>query len=395
MTLQEYLDSKNLWNETALAAECVANMVYVKTSVKYPGLVLLHYADEASYSRGWNEFNCMCRGAILDMRSKQVIAWPFSKFFNLGEHTSTLEAVMAKGEFVATEKLDGSMLILFTYEGKNYFTTKGSFDSDHAEYANSIMPECIKTMTLKPGYTLMFELIAEKFRNVINYKKLGYPDGVYLIGERFPSGEYAKADFMTWWAGQFGLPVFKTLDFTDLKKTVEHCATLPSHEEGYVLAFDNGQFLVKVKGKDYLVAHKIMKGMNYSALIEALKTDKKQEIVMYCPEEYRDEVIAKFDFFEYLISKEYNSIDIAFAMIRERNVSPNRKDFAIRVHTNVLKEYQKFMFKLLDSTPKTEIYKMLCAFIEDKYIKDGQSVKSCQWVTDYLSSNKLEILICQ
>ena len=370
MTLQEYLDANDLWDVTKLGEHCTKNSVYARSSVKYPGLTLLHYMDEASYGKSWNDFNIMCRGSIIDMRSKKVIAWPFNKFFNLGEHTSTVEEVLKKGDFVATEKLDGSMLILFPYEGRNYFTTKGSFDSEHAEYANSIMPEVLKNLKLDENWTFMFELISEKFRNIINYKKRGYSDGVYLIGIRLPDFQLAPSNFIRLWAETNELHSFKTYDFKYLEKVVETCSILPSSEEGYVLRFDNEQFLVKVKGKDYVIAHKILKGMNDSAIVESMELDKTLEIITYCPEEYREEVSQRFDFFSDLAKKIYDELDIAFCMAVS-HAGNDRKRFAQTVNGSVKPEYKKFMFKMFDDTPEPDIYKLIYYHIRQHHIKAG------------------------
>jgi len=370
MTLQKHLDENNLWEEGLLAKYCEANQVYVKTSQKYPSLILLHYADEVSYGKTWNTFNRMCRGAILDLKRKRVVAWPFDKFFNLNEHESSNFKNLFGKPFLATEKLDGSMLILFRDPDscKNRFTTKGSFDSEHAEYANSIMPKKLEFLDISQ-ITFMFELIDSKFRNVIDYKKKGYKDGIYLIGARLiESGDLVTNMQLQDLAEHIGIPVYKTFDFNAINQVIDNCENLPATEEGYVLKFDNEQHLVKVKGKDYVIAHRIMKGMNDNALIDALKEDKKREILTNCPEEYREEVEIRFKKVEDLACK---FIKQAFENFHQcKKNFKERKAFALEVNKTVSPALRKFMFVLYDGQDK-RVPNMALELVQKLFIKEG------------------------
>ncbi len=345
--LAQYLDNYKLWDERALAAHCAQHSVYIRKSELYPGLALLHYADGASYGKLWDDFNMMCRGAILDMTNRRVLAWPFNKFFNLGEHESTDPArVAAMGDFVATEKLDGSLLILFNdpNTGKNWFATKGSLVSEHAVYANAMIPETLRDLKLE-DHTYMFELISGKFPNVINYRKRGYTDGVYLIGARnnltgslFRSAElHAVADTLR-------VPRFKRMSFTDLDSAVRWTMGLPGEEEGYVLRFDNEQFLVKVKGLAYIRAHRVIQGMNDSAVLESLFAGKRDVLLSQCPEEYRKDVAARFGVLEKLIAQVEREIRADYAGLG----NTSRKEFAAQVRAGVRADRAKFMFLLRD-----------------------------------------------
>src|SRR5271157_4103147 len=114
MTPQEYFDHNNLWDLEHLKVHAEEKLVWVKTSDRLPGLILLHYKDEAQYDKTWNEFNRMCRGLILDLKNKKIIAHGYNKFHNLSELPETsYENLKNLGEFETSEKLDGSCLLLF------------------------------------------------------------------------------------------------------------------------------------------------------------------------------------------------------------------------------------------------------------------------------------------
>src|SRR5579863_6905467 len=114
ITPQEYFEFHDLYDRTKLLTHCEQNFVRVSEADMFPGLVLLHYSDEAAYEKKWNNFNRMCRGLIVDLYSKKIVAYPHDKFFNVGEVEETNYARLQQlGQFEVSEKLDGSLLILF------------------------------------------------------------------------------------------------------------------------------------------------------------------------------------------------------------------------------------------------------------------------------------------
>ena len=73
------------------------------------GLLLYVYSDRCVYDAAWDEVTIAARGLILDPAARRIVATPFPKFFNLGEGTQTLPDL----PFETTEKLDGSLIIIF------------------------------------------------------------------------------------------------------------------------------------------------------------------------------------------------------------------------------------------------------------------------------------------
>ena len=72
-------------------------------------LYIYNYTQKAQFERFWNETTMQCRGLILDGQRK-IVARPFKKFFNYGEH-ETLS--IPDGPFKVYEKMDGSLGILY------------------------------------------------------------------------------------------------------------------------------------------------------------------------------------------------------------------------------------------------------------------------------------------
>ncbi len=121
-----------------------------------------------------------CRGLILDDLGG-IVARPFLKFFNFGEGGAGIPVVPLAvqqasggggkggsggsggggGEFIAYDKLDGSLGITYFYGGKAYIATRGSFVSEQAQVAtrmlNELYPDAVESMVKWAGkYTFLF-----------------------------------------------------------------------------------------------------------------------------------------------------------------------------------------------------------------------------------------------
>jgi len=69
-------------------------------------LAIYNYTEKAAYDRVWNDVTSQCRGLIIDVATSRVVARPFPKFFNYGEHD---EATLSLDEPVTiTELITGN-----------------------------------------------------------------------------------------------------------------------------------------------------------------------------------------------------------------------------------------------------------------------------------------------
>ena len=89
-------------------------------------IAIYNYSRKVQYEGLWDEVTKICRGLVLD-NDGNVVAKPFGKFFNIEE--GKFEPTE---KFEVWEKMDGSLLIVFWYEGKWIVATRGSFTSDQA-----------------------------------------------------------------------------------------------------------------------------------------------------------------------------------------------------------------------------------------------------------------------
>ena len=347
MTPQEYFDQHNLWDLIKLKEHAQLNSVYVIESNRFPGLAMLHYMDECQYKDIWTEFSLFSRGLLLDIVNKKILHWGLSKFFNMSQREDTkYEILKNKGPFECSEKLDGSLCLLFQDPNTKEFhmSTKGSLDSEHGLYATKIMPEVLKDSKLVDKYSLVFELIAKQFQIVVNYSNKGYEEGLYLTGARDKATNrlLSYAEVLTL-AKELGLPCIKIYSFESLDQLIEKTQNLGILDEGFVLRWEP-DLLVKLKGPKYLEMHRFISNLSDRNILEAVGNNTADELAAICPEEYRDEVLSKIEKFK---NRGANLSKICYTYYMAANKA-NRKEFALWNQKNVEQYLRPFLFQLMD-----------------------------------------------
>lgn len=130
----------------------------------------------------WEEFDGValdCRGLILDDWGN-VVARPYKKFFHLNQDVGPLtireEDLVQNPVEYASEKIDGSLVIIFCYGSKWLAATKCSFDSDQARFAQKILDEHSKHIDIESveqesfmDYTFCCEAVYPANKNIVDY----------------------------------------------------------------------------------------------------------------------------------------------------------------------------------------------------------------------------------
>ena len=127
------------------------NLVYKQIHPTLP-LTIWNYSEKVQYDNLWDDITLQTRGLVTDDKGN-VVARPFKKFFNMeeGKHTPT-------PDFDVYEKMDGSCIILFNYEGEWVFASRGSFTSEQAVKAKELSGN-FNLHKLNKDYTYVFEII--------------------------------------------------------------------------------------------------------------------------------------------------------------------------------------------------------------------------------------------
>ena len=241
------------------------------------GLLLYVYTDRCVYDAAWDEVTVAARGLILDPDARRIVATPFPKFFNLGEGTQTLPDL----PFETTEKVDGSLIIIFHHAGQWRTATKGAFNSWQATWAAEHIAGT-DLAALHPGITYLAEAIHPDNRIVVHYATAE----LVMLAAYQPDGTELSYGDILHVAGALGWRAAQRAAFASMAELVQHAKRLPRSQEGFVLRFANGLRL-KVKGDEYKRIHALISRVTPLAIWEAMAAgDDLGSIRRELPEEF-------------------------------------------------------------------------------------------------------------
>ena len=309
-------------------------------------LSIWNYSPEVQYNQKWDEITLQCRGLVTD-NNGDVIAYPFKKFFNIEEnrHTPT-------ENFEVYEKMDGSLGILFFYEGKWVVATRGSFTSPQSVKARELLDTKYNLESIPKGYTTLFEIIYPENRVVVDY---GDEEKLVVLGmtNRF-NGKELDYESLVNMHSESGIPVVKRYDgikdYSTLKGMIE------SNAEGFVVKFSNGDRM-KIKGEEYLRLHKIMTNVSTTGVWELLSNGGDiNEFLKDVPDEFYKKVKDYADTLKYgyvQVSEHCGKSHYYFryGKYNDREVEPTKKEYAEHVMSNGHPPYRSVMFAMWDGKP--------------------------------------------
>ena len=332
---------------------------------------IYNYTNLAQYSKQWEEDTLNCRGLILDGKGN-VIARPFSKFFNYEEYTeeSNLGALPNYKSFEVTEKLDGSLGILYAMpNGELRIATRGSFESEQSEVATNILyakyNKQLDTFKLLNNFTFLFEIIYPSNRIVVDY---GDKKDLILLAviDRETGKEWTYEELETF-GKRWAIPVVKKYDGIGDFTTIKEDFTI-DNAEGFVVQLDTG-LRVKLKFEEYVRLHRIVTGLNSKSIWDLLRRGEDlEELLHLVPDEFYDwaEKI-KTDF-----ENNYNSIEHSCDVIVKGCKFKDRKEVAQYFLKKEHKMYSGILFTMYDNKSyKESIWKML----KPAYAKPFQEVR--------------------
>jgi len=301
-------------------------------------LYIYNYAPICQYEKIWNEATRACRGLILD-KDMNIVARPFSKFFNYEEHQPH---EIPNEPFEIFEKLDGSLGILYWIGDRPYIATRGSFNSDQAITASLILERYKDSFKhLRKDVTYLFEIIYPANRIVVDY---GDISDIFLIAViDNATGKDISLD---------GLEVpfetnkrVKGWDLTPSDLLKLKTSLYKHRDEGFVVLFKSG-FRVKVKHDEYVRLHRILTGVTSITVWEYLRDGKDfDELLDRVPDEFFNWLNAtRTD-----LSNKYNEI---LSQIHNKYYSLcDRKIYAEKIK-NEPEEIQHLLFSRLNSYSK-------------------------------------------
>ena len=301
----------------------------------YPNLVQLKYSMIGSPMD--NPIVQESRGIILDEHNQwRVVSWPFKKFFNYGEG---LAADIDWNTARVQEKLDGSMMSIYFWDGQWHVASSGLPDASGAvQGTNWTFAELFWNTWKKQGFkmpstasfgtTFIFEIMSPYNRIVVSQAV----SRLALIGTR------------SIWSGAEA-PIRHTIAYNPVREfaltSIEEALLTfekmdPLTQEGYVIV-DSNFNRVKVKHPGYIALHHMKSSFSVKRVVEVIRTGECSEVLSAFPEWKGpfEQVTAAYDALVIQLEQDYEAI---------KDVTP-RKDFALLAQKSI---WPAAHFTLLD-----------------------------------------------
>jgi RNA ligase len=352
-------------------------VVRVQTHPLYPELCVFNYTEVAQFDRIWDSVTNVCRGLIVVLQGPDrklapdcvVLARPFGKFHNLNTEyvpESMEENLPVDAPPLVTEKLDGSMGILYRYADAWWVATRGSFDSDQARWATAWFRQNVgKWVMNEDDATPVFEVIYKQNRIVVDYDF----EGLVLLGVvDNATGRELSRQAVEWIAGDNSARLVPKFD-----KSLAECAKEDKpNEEGYVLTYSNG-VKVKCKFESYVRLHRILTGLNPKSVWEMLSAKQDEGIRVLLSDQQMPETFKVwFSGWVTQLRSRYAEIEKEAKAVFAGKPSGSRKDDAL-YFTKTAKHLTGILFKMLDGKLYDEgIWGMIKPKATDTFKKDGE-----------------------
>lgn len=305
--------------------------ILVKRHPGYPNLVFLKYHQINSPMA--EPIVQECRGLILDESADwAAVSFPFRKFFNAGEgHAAEIDWSTAR----VYEKLDGSLMTLYWYDGAWRVASNGTPDAGGAVCMAGAEPGS-DTRTFAElfwqtwealGYgslektqrhrCYMFELQTDANRVVVPHER----PRLVLIGIRdlVTLEEIHPCEFACDWER------VRWFDLGSVDACIEAAKALnPLKQEGFVVC-DAKFNRLKVKSPQYVALSHMKDSFTERRILEMVRSNESDEFLAYFPE-YRPQYNRVRDAFDRVVSD-------AEGWYEKLKEAPSQKDFALGVQS--------------------------------------------------------------
>lgn len=276
-----------------------------------------------------------CRGLVLNSQSHDLVARSFARFFNWGEVADEMP-LFNFDDFAVQTKEDGSLVLIYNWNGKWQINTRGSFALDNMQFQDFTWREAIlkglgfSDMTdldkhLDPKVSYVGEFCSPWNKIVRTYDD----PQVYLLTAFEGSGELTHDECDAIAADAHMLTRPERHDFTSMEQVQDYLAEMSESDPTYegVVIRDVNNHRWKIKSPTYLGLHK-MRGegdnmFNPKHLIPFIMTGETDELLTYFPE-----VEEKYREYEDQVNEQYADL---LAVMNSVQGIDDQKEFALAV----------------------------------------------------------------
>lgn len=225
-----------------------AELLHIK---EQKGYKVVKYRNKVFFKNLWTPLLQECRGLILDQEDN-IVAWPFTKVFNIGENGTTFPAL----PYELVEKKNGFLgVVSIGTDGELLFSTTGSLESEFVDmwrdyFYKHTTPEGVRDLMMglmgESVISVMFEVCHPNDPHIVKEDH-----GIYLIGARYITGNMADEavlDLLAKSQGTWKRPEhFMCRSQEQVDELLKNC-----QHEGFMIRDVDGNIVAKYKSKNYL-----------------------------------------------------------------------------------------------------------------------------------------------
>lgn len=276
-----------------LALEAISEELGIKVKEYDSGLIVLNYNQVNSPKT--HPVVMECRGLILEYKDSEfkVVCRPFKRFFNHGEAPDTLtDFDFNRAEVM--EKPDGSLIKIYSYNGKWEIATRGTAYAESENYTGGVFREMVLNAFslaeeslnkcaddyLTRECTHLYEFTSPDNRIVTPYDEACM---VYLGSVDNETGEVFECA-----TGLIGnARGADSYPLSSMEECVEASKVLDGLKEGFVVRDLSSGQMVKIKSPLYVKAHKIKGdyGLTPKKIIGLVVANETSEYLVYFPDD--------------------------------------------------------------------------------------------------------------
>ena len=351
-------------------------------------LSIYNYSRKTQYDGKWDDVTLQCRGVITDNATGKVLVRPFKKFFNyeelVGNKWKESQLPPMCDYVYIQEKLDGSLGILFNYEGEWIMATRGSFVSEQAIKGLEILKSKYNLDSWLKHYGYLVEIIYPENRIVVDYgKKEGVVFLSTVMNESYEWGPFDDSE--QHWTVSRSIFKMNGIKKEDVVRTEQHFnfsddlykslkEKNENNKEGFVIRFHPGNFRVKIKFDEYVRLHKIITQVSTYDIWEHLKNGKDiSELLEKVPDEFDKWVkhtVKTLEYHKFALEERCGKSHDYFRYGKFNDVEPEptKKEFAEHVKKYTNPKLHGLMFAIWDGNRK-RIDEILWKLIKPEYSK--------------------------
>ena len=351
-------------------------------------LSIYNYSRKTQYEGKWDDVTLQCRGVITDNATGKVLVRPFKKFFNYEELVGNKwkeSKLPPMCDYVyIQEKLDGSLGILFNYEGEWIMSTRGSFVSEQAIKGLEILKSKYNLDSWLKHYGYLVEIIYPENRIVVDYgKKERVVFLSVVMNESYEWGPFDDSE--QHWTISRSIFKMNSIKKEDVVRTEQHLnfsedlykslkEKNENNKEGFVIRFHPGNFRVKIKFEEYVRLHKLMTQLSTYDIWEHLKDGKDiSELLERVPDEFDrwvKKTVSTLQYHRYALEEQCGKSHDYFRYGKYNDVDPEptKKEFAEHVKKHTNPKLLGLMFAIWDGNQE-KVEQIIWKIIKPEYSK--------------------------